>query len=410
MSTSYDVKDYRTTHFEYQDLTKIHGKPDIDSLVTIFKEIKRNSQKVPSKLGGGRLGYLGLVLDAVTYGTIPNSAPFVRPVRPPPFAPSSPRLTQAEVLREKAAHDELVRIYNECNTIEDALKNQIIKAIPSVYLDPLRDADTDMIHSTIPQMITFLQRNYCKLTPEQVLARETTLQSMIHNPEDPVDVVFNKVSAFYNLCTIAGKTITDAQLVDYAYIIFNRCAVFADELIKWNAKDPADKTYDELKKHMRKAYHSLNEVGKLTIQDSSINMLNELKEHQEQLATTLTDKLATSVQHNLMAALEGLEMDKENLAPPPQANAVTNNQDLVTLIAQLQKKVDTLSSQLNATQTAGLDVNPKTGKPYKRYCFTCGCCNHWGRNHPGPKAPGHRDDATFKNRMGGSNKNCLGPK
>ena len=41
MTLSYDVKDYRTTHFEYPDHTKIHGKPDIDSLVTIFKELKR---------------------------------------------------------------------------------------------------------------------------------------------------------------------------------------------------------------------------------------------------------------------------------------------------------------------------------------------------------------------------------
>lgn len=55
-------------------------------------------------------------------------------------------------------------------------------------------------------------------------------------------------------------------------------------------------------------------------------------------------------------------------------------------------------------------INPKTGKPFKRYCWTCGCCGHWGGDHPGIKAPGHKDEATFKNRMSGSNKNCLGNK
>ena len=103
MSIAYEVKDYRTTHFEYPDLTKIHGKPDIDSLVTIFKEIKRNSQKFPSKLGGGRLGYLGLVLEPITYGTIPNSAPFVRPVMPP----SLPLLAHAS-LRQKSFEKKLL--------------------------------------------------------------------------------------------------------------------------------------------------------------------------------------------------------------------------------------------------------------------------------------------------------------
>ena len=265
MTLSYDVKDYRTTHFEYPDLTKIHGKLDIDSLVTIFKELKRNSQKVPSKLGGGRLGYLGLVLEPATYGTIPNSAPFIRPAMPVAFTPSNARLTQAEISSEKAAHDECVRMVNECNVVEDALKNQLIKAIPTIYFEPLRDPDTDMINSNLPEMIKFLQKNYCKLTPEQVYARETSLKNTVHDPEDPVDVVFNKVSAFHNLCTIAGKVITDAQLVDYAYLIFNRCCVFADFLITWNAKDEADKTYTNMKDHMRDAYHALNDVGKMAI-------------------------------------------------------------------------------------------------------------------------------------------------
>ena len=164
---------------------------------------------------------------------------------------------------------------------------------------------------------------------------------------------------------------------------------------------------------MREAYHALNDVGKLSIKDSSINILQELKDHQEHLAETLSDKLANSVQSNLMAALEGLDIEKENVAPQPQANAMTKNTDLFHLIAQLQQKVDTLSSQLQSSQNTvapTLDINPKTGKPYKRYCWTCGCCNHWGKHHPSPKAPGHRDEATFKDHMGGSNKNCLGPK
>ena len=51
------------------------------------------------------------------------------------------------------------------------------------------------------------------------------------------------------------------------------------------------------------------------------------------------------------------------------------------------------------------DVNPKTGLPWKRYCWSCGCCAHWGRNCP-IKKKGHHDDATFKTRKGGSNENC----
>ena len=52
------------------------------------------------------------------------------------------------------------------------------------------------------------------------------------------------------------------------------------------------------------------------------------------------------------------------------------------------------------------EMNPKTGKSWRRYCHTHGCCDHWGRTWA-DKATGRKDDATFWNHMGGSNKNCL---
>ena len=80
MLTSYSNIDYRTTHFEYKDLHRIHGQPDIDALLRMFRQLKRNAQRVPTTLGGGQLGYLALVLSTVAFDSIPNSAPFVRPL------------------------------------------------------------------------------------------------------------------------------------------------------------------------------------------------------------------------------------------------------------------------------------------------------------------------------------------
>ena len=111
---------------------------------------------------------MGLVLTPAIYNILPNATNFVRHTRPGAFTPTNARLTQAEVSAEKSAHDELVRAYHECNAVEDTLRNQLIKAIPSIYLNPLRDPDTDMITETIPGIISFLQTNYCELTPEEI--------------------------------------------------------------------------------------------------------------------------------------------------------------------------------------------------------------------------------------------------
>ena len=50
---NYSVKDYKTPRFEYTSLDKIHGVPTIDSLLRMFRQLKRNVQCVSTTLGGG---------------------------------------------------------------------------------------------------------------------------------------------------------------------------------------------------------------------------------------------------------------------------------------------------------------------------------------------------------------------
>ena len=77
-----------------------------------------------------------------------------------------------------------------------------------------------------------------------------------------------------------------------------------------------------------------------------------------------------------------------------------NTETILEMIAALTKKVEDLK------HPADTDINPRTRKKFKRYCWTCGCCPHWGKDCL-VKKPGHQDNVNFKNCTGGSNKNCL---
>ena len=417
---SYTIKDYRTTHFEYKDLDKIHGKPDIDSLLRIFRQLKRNAQRVPTTLGGGQLGYLALVLSEVAFDNIPNSTPFVRPTLQGPFTPSNNRLSGAELSQEKAEHDEKVRLYNECQAVEQALRNQIIDAVPPEYLDSLRNSDTDMINDSIEEIITFLQTNYCRLTPEELSDREDELKKTIFDPQQPVDLMFNKIKLFTDLCTMTSNDKTDAQVVQLGYLIFNRTRAYTDALKVWNEKPATDRTYANFKTHLRKEFHALRQVGGLTMKDSSLNMLQDITNHMNQQSADLEEKINASLKANFMEAFQVLKDNTtpdENTSPPlSQAlNVQTPNTQMMEMFATMQAKIDTLTTQLaNGNNLGGgtprgatsdKTINPKTGLAFKRYCHTCGCCGHWGRNCP-VKKPGHKDDATFKDRKGGSDANC----
>ena len=399
--------------FEYKELTPVIGEPDIDSLIVVFQQLKRNAQRIPTTLGGGLLGYLALVLPPTVYLTVPNAQVFVCPVHPGPFLASGNRLTAADIAEEKAEHDEEIRLYNECITVEQLLRQQLVSAIPSTYLDSMRNDDTDMINDSIPDIISFLQQSYCRLSPQEMSTREEALKRMTYNPDLHVNVVFNTIKKFQTLCQLVKKPKTDDQWVDIAYIIFSKSEAFKDTLITWNAKT-TNTTYADFKTHITERYHALGQVGGLKVKDSSLNLVQTLTEHQNKLTSQLKDELNETLQSNFMYAVRQLQQVEpsptptafyDEPPPAPSVNSVSDNTAILQLLRAMETKIAKLETKSQRNQPSG-DINPKTGKPFKRYCWTHGCCTHWGKNCPN-KAPGHQDDATFKERKNGSNTNCL---
>ena len=86
----YSRTDY-TLKFLYKDLTPIQGQPTLKSILQLYQQVKGNAQSIACKLGGGQLGYLGLVLTQEDYDAIPHTVPFVRPTDPGTFTITIPR-------------------------------------------------------------------------------------------------------------------------------------------------------------------------------------------------------------------------------------------------------------------------------------------------------------------------------
>ena len=119
--------------------------------------------------------------------------------------------------------------------------------------------------------------------------KKELLKKTSFDPQQPVEVIFNKIKVYKEICDITNKTKTDAQLVDIGYIIFNQTKAYRDALKVWNAKPEVTKTYANFQMQMRAEFHTLREVGALTIQDSSINLLTELTAQQKVLLDNLTE-------------------------------------------------------------------------------------------------------------------------
>ena len=135
--------DYKSTHFEYPALSKIHGPPLYETLTQFHNEIKANAASVPSTLGGGAHGHLGHVVPPAQYA-LPSNFLYIRPQHPPPFfIPPGTNAQVATMLRDN--HIENLRQFRECIGVENALKQQLVTAIDSSWLKSMRNSISNSI-------------------------------------------------------------------------------------------------------------------------------------------------------------------------------------------------------------------------------------------------------------------------
>ena len=105
--------------------------------------------------------------------------------------------------------------------------------------------------------------------------------------------------------------------------------------------------------------------------------------------------------------------EKTNRSSPistlSQANSAVATNDLLQMVLQLQTQILTISKPGGNTN-AGANNAKKPKSTYIRnqtnkYCWSHGACGHEGK-YCRNKKDGHKDNATFGNKMGGSTDYC----
>ena len=426
MASALQDPDYKNNFFQYPELTRIHGEPTTAALLTLRKEVKANALTVFTTLGGGAHGHLGLVVDANTYATIPNTVPYVRPVHPGPLVLAQ-NATQYQIILTREQHQEAMRLFREANAVERALIQQIVSAIDDKFLRAIRDKNTNSLIGTIPQVFDHLFSNYGHVTRQELSELKKQVEDFSYQATDPVDVMLAEVDDLSDIAEIAKSPISDAQKVDMAYLLLQRTTKFSSALTKWNEKADADKTWDNFKKHARDAQLILRNTGQLTVQESMnqteiVNLVSEgvrqaLAEHTAPENTDSLQEQANSVQvqdpmqaqlndmRNILQQVQSAMAVRENpqQAPaPPAASAMFYPYHMPFFNPYHMAQMPQFQGGFPPNQ----QHHQQNKRPFRQrfYCWTHGACSHKSKNCK-HKATGHKDNATFENRMGGSNRN-----
>ena len=408
------IPDYANSAFQYPVLDKIVGQPTYESLKTLKQQIKANAQTVGDFT---TFGYLGLVLTPQEFAQVHN-VPFARPADPGPL--NIPQFTPAhEALRRQSDHQEQKRRYRECILVEQALLKQLVAAVDEVYTQSFCNCLTNSIQSTIPTILGTLFRKYGRVTSEQLRKEEEKMQTYFWEPNDAPDELFNKVEDLAFFADAANLPKTASQIINYGLDAVRKTGQYERALIEWYEKAEIEQTWNNFKTHFTEAQQQLRQVRGDTMRNTPFHQANlALQEEVRRDFQRMRDEVVQSL--NVMAT----EVNNSNSVPPPDsANAATrtsttagSNRDdelaamfraMTTQLTTMNSRITDILGQNNGAGRGGGD-RPNGNRQRRNmrfYCWTHGACNHPGSACRNPK-PGHKNEATFEDRMGGSNFYC----
>lgn len=444
MSSSTRVPDVKETYFQHKVLTKIHGKPTYASLKLLSTEITANAASVPSTLGGGFYGHLGLVLTPAKYASMPNAVPWESPVPPGPFLPPA-NGTGPQIEAAKDVWRELKYSFELNHATEKALVAQLVASVDSIYLRALINRDTGQYSHTIQHVLEHLFATHAKITPQQLESAKQTVTTMHFDIAQPVDSVFNAIADLCELAEYANNQLTEQQKIALAYLIFSKHPILQQDVRAWNRRPAVEHTWPSMIDHFREAQadlcalptagdifnHQANSISEIT--DLVVQRLADM-ELDENPPTDAPPPLipvdpSTITPANWAAYTSHRPISDAHRArffPPghPTASGTSNPADggAIALASQMAEMIALLRTNSVPPPASSTTTTPARGNANGRrengrgrgrtstvstrlYCWSHGSCAH-ANNDCRTKLPGHPTGATFANMMGGSTKNC----
>ena len=340
-STVPSVEDF--TNAFPNHLTPLAGEPTYQTLKELKDQLKANAASIPTTLGGGHHGYLGLILSPAAYATISPTA-FAEPAYPGqhPTIPAGTNAANTSAIIRR--HTEDTRQWREFKNVSTALKNQLLSAVDDIYVRALRDRHVGYMNQTIRNILTHLFNNYGNITQLELEDNDTKMRTL-WDPNSPFDCLVQQLEDGQDYADDGGQPYTTDQLLRIAYTLVFKTGLYFEDCKAWNAKPNNEKTWSNFKEHFQRAQRLLRDQLRTTKQagfTSNLAMHNQIHHSQPppeyrdalvNLATSaaadreLLTKLATTVASIHQSPASPTTMQPRPLPSPrsPAPSLTSNN-------------------------------------------------------------------------------------
>ena len=416
--------------FPQPTVSTIDGEPTYSTIKATHDILKSNASSVPSTLGGGAHGHLGLVILPALYVVVTGNN-FVLPANPGATPTILPAATNAQIGAITRQFNADNKVYSEYNRTDQALKQLLLGAVDDMYVSSLRNQYTGYTSVSTMNIITHLYDTYGQISDLDIDENERKMKQR-YDPNQPIDVLFKQIESAEEYATTGNSPFTARQIVNTAFLLIFACGAYEDECKEWKRRALATKTWANFKTDFMAAYKNRRDLQKLQSQASAsqlfgANVTSSNDKTQPTDSSTITD-MFTDTSDKIEAI----------------ANATIESGSQVAFLSQentdLRAQVNTMQDILHAMQNnlTGSDTHttstPPPHIPYpsrgrgrgrgrgrsrtrlprgfdansKHYCHTHGLTRtpyHISSNCRETE-PGHKKDASFNNRMGGSTFRC----
>ena len=174
-----------------------------------------NAASLPTMLGGGKHGHIGIIMTPRLYTTLANT-PYDSPPNPG-ITPTHAIGALAEIRQKNfLVHKEERRILYNRQTMEDALKSIIINAVDEVYIGELRNKYTGYLGITARDLLDHLLDRYGKITPADVEECKKQTNKPI-NATQAIDIDFKRINNTVQYAANGNVAFKMEQILQTAY-------------------------------------------------------------------------------------------------------------------------------------------------------------------------------------------------
>ena len=418
-STVPSVEDF--TYAFPNHLPPIVDEPTYETLKELKDQLKANATSIPTTLGGGNHGYLGLILSPAAYATISPTA-FVEPAYPgqhPTIPAGTNAANTSAIIRH---HTEDTRQWREFKNVSTALKNQLLSAVDDIYVRALRDRHVGYMNQSIRNLLTHLFNNYGNITQLELEDNDTKMRTL-WDPNSPFDCLVQQLEDGQDYADDGGQPYTTDQLLCIAYTLIFKTGLYFEDCKAWNAKPNNEKTWTNFKTHFQRTQRLLRDQLRTTKQAGftgnlathhNPNNTQPPPEYRDALVNLATSAAADrDLLTKLATTIANINDHIHHLNKPPIASVTNNDDTTATALSSITSSVTDLQQQgadlkrENEQLRQRQPRRPRTRRDNGNYCWTHG--HRVGNQHTSAtcqnKAHGHQDNATRANTMGGSEAN-----